>query len=35
VVFKNEDPSQLNPQLKILALTTLLFAIIFGIGLIL
>ena len=35
VVFKNEDPSQLNPQLKILALTTLLFAITFGTGLIL
>ena len=35
VVFKNEDPSQLNPQLKILALTTLLFAITFGMGLIL
>jgi len=35
VVLKNEDPSQLNPQLKILALTTLLFAITFGIGLIL
>ncbi|MEO5649981.1 MAG: 1,4-dihydroxy-2-naphthoate polyprenyltransferase [Ginsengibacter sp.] len=35
VVFKNETPSQLNPELKNLALTTLAFAITFGAGLIL
>lgn len=35
VVFKNKKPSQLDPELKKLALSTLLFSVLFGVGLIL
>ena len=35
VVFKNQEPSLLNSQLKVLSLTTLFFTITFGLGLIL
>ncbi|MCO5239517.1 MAG: 1,4-dihydroxy-2-naphthoate polyprenyltransferase [Chitinophagaceae bacterium] len=34
VVFRNEDPARLDPELKKLALYTLLFAVLFGVGLI-
>lgn len=34
VVYKNQDPSLLDPELKKLALSTFLFAILFGLGLI-
>lgn len=33
-IFKNDKPSELDPELKKLAITTLLFAILFGLGLI-
>lgn len=35
IVFRNQEPSQLNSQLKVLSLTTLFFSITFGLGLIL
>jgi len=35
VVYKNKDPKELDPELKKLALSTFLFAILFGIGLVL
>jgi 1,4-dihydroxy-2-naphthoate octaprenyltransferase len=35
VVYKNKEPKELDPELKKLALSTFLFAILFGIGLIL
>jgi 1,4-dihydroxy-2-naphthoate octaprenyltransferase len=31
-VLKNKDPKALDPELKILALSTFLFAILFGLG---
>ena len=34
-VYKNKDPKSLDPELKKLALSTFLFAILFGVGLIL
>jgi 1,4-dihydroxy-2-naphthoate octaprenyltransferase len=34
VVYKNQDPSLLDPELKKLALSTFLYAILFGLGLI-
>lgn len=34
VVFKNDEPTSLDPELKKLALSTLLFSILFGVGLI-
>jgi 1,4-dihydroxy-2-naphthoate octaprenyltransferase len=35
VVYRNKDPKSLDPELKKLALSTFLFAILFGIGLVL
>lgn len=35
VVYKNEDPKELDPELKRLALSTFLFSILFSVGVIL